>query len=447
MQEIIMPKLGLTMTQGKITRWLKREGDFVKAGEAVVEIETDKINAEVESPVDGQILKILAQEGEEREITLPIALVGDGSELEAELQPVKEAENIPSAAGRIFITPIARRLAAENGVEYKAVQGSGPLGRIVKADILKAIQEGKKTAVSEADDARVKISPLAKKLAEDNGLDYLTVKGTGPDGRIVKEDILQAIARKAEQTKTSALEVKQAEAASAPAAGSRRIPLAGMRKVIARRLAQSKRDIPHVYFKSSVDATGILELKKNVSRSVEAKTGKKLSLNEIVIKAAAVALEDFPDINASLVEDEILYHDGINIGMAVSLEKGLVVPVIKDANRMSLSEINRAAGYLASKAREGKLKMEEMSGGTFTISNLGAFGIDEFSAIINPPESAILAVGAAVETPCAENGQVVIKSKMMLTLSVDHRLIDGALAAQFMKRLKELLEDPYLLFV
>jgi pyruvate dehydrogenase E2 component (dihydrolipoamide acetyltransferase) len=218
-----------------------------------------------------------------------------------------------------------------------------------------------------------------------------------------------------------------------------------MRKVIAKRLSQSKHDIPHVYFKTNVDATRIIELKNQISALVKAKTGKKLSINEVIIRAVASALEEFMDINVSLENDEVIYHDNIKIGMAVSVEKGLVVPVIKGANKMSLSEINKSAGELAIKAREGRLKMDEMSGGTFTISNLGAFGIDEFSAIINPPESAILAVGAATETPCVENGQVVIKTRMNLTLSVDHRVIDGSLAARFMKRLKELLENPYLL--
>lgn len=361
-QELIMPKLGLTMTHGRVTRWLKKEGDRINTGEAVVEIETDKINSEVESPIDGYMLKILAQEGEEKEITAPICIIGEKDE------PANSAE--------------------------------------------------------------IRISPVAKKIAQENGIDYSTIRGTGPDGRIVKEDVLAAIEKKKD-----------------PPAGARKVPLAGMRKVIARRLSQSKHDIPHVYFKSMIDASKLVDMKNRFSETIRAKTGKKLSINELVIKAAAVALEGFADINTSLVNDEIIYHDDINIGMAVCIEKGLVVPVVKNANRKSLSEINKISGDLAIKAREGRLSPDDMAGGTFTVSNLGAYGIDEFTAIINPPESAILAVGRIKEAACIENGQIVVKPVMVLTLSVDHRVIDGALAAQFMKKLKDLLEDPYTLLI
>lgn len=457
-QEIIMPKLGLTMTSGTVTRWLKKEGDRVKAGEAVVEIETDKISAEVESPFDGTILKILAQEGEEREITVPICIIGEAGEIVGEGQTKKpsieapvlsekiETVSVYKPAARIFITPIARKVAKENNLDYSTLKGSGPLGRIVKADILKLLKDaGEIVETVESGSSRIRITPLARKIAEDNGIDVSKVKGTGPEGRIVKEDILAAIeSKQVEKTKVEAVpSAQQTETAS----GARRVPLSGMRKVIAQRLTQSKRDIPHVYFKASIDMTQALVLKNKASELIKAKTGRKLSINDIVLKATAAALTEFPGINASLIDNEIIYHDHVNLGMAVSVEKGLVVPVIKDADKLSLSRINQTASEMAEKARDGKLALDEMSGGTFTVSNLGAYGIDEFSAIINPPESAILAVGRVAETPVAENGQVVIKPMMALTLSVDHRIIDGALAAQFMKRLKELFEDPFLLLI
>jgi pyruvate dehydrogenase E2 component (dihydrolipoamide acetyltransferase) len=501
-QEIIMPKLGLTMTHGKITRWLKKVGDPVASGEAVVEIETDKISSEVESPVDGFILKILAEEGEERDIIVPICIIGDQEELggaNKEVQMPDAAVNnsngqdgagrIPDAAdragrigktgeasgSRIFITPIAKRLALEYGIDYLSIKGTGPIGRIVKKDIL-AVSSGS-SDVYKADSRRIKITPVAKMLAGENEIEFGKIKGTGPDGRIVKADIISAveILKNASTGLQADIPADPDKAGNRYGTGSvndssaivihgdsmdaaqpvqaresgitRRVPLAGIRKVIAQRLSQSKHDIPHVYFKSVIDVTNLVSLKEKLAENVKAKTGKKLSLNEMLIKAVAEALEEFADMNASLVGDEIVYHSGINIGMAVSIEKGLVVPVIQDANKLGLSQINRLAGELAVKARNGKLTSDDMTGGTFTISNLGAYDIDEFSAIINPPESAILAVGKAREIPWAMDGQIVARMAMTLTLSVDHRIIDGSMAAQFLKKLKDLLEEPHTLLV
>ncbi|MDO8685905.1 MAG: dihydrolipoamide acetyltransferase family protein [Clostridiales bacterium] len=399
--EIIMPKLGLTMTHGMITRWLKKEGDWVQTGEVVLEIETDKINSDVESPVDGYVLKILAEEGEDREITTPLCIIGEKDE-------------------------------STEGLDSKR---------------------------------EIRISPVAKKMAQENGIDYMRIIGTGPDGRIVKEDIQAAVEAGSKlQSSTDAVQVKavsEAPVLKAPvipeAAGAvqesadrlilKKVPLAGIRKIVAARLTQSKHDIPHVYFKISVDAGNVMELKNKVSETVKARTGRKLSLNDIIVKAVAAAIEGFPDFNASLVENEIIYYKNANIGVAVNSERGLVVPVVKNANEKSLSELCRSLGELVDKARSGKLNLEDMSEGTFTVSNLGAYHINEFSAIINPPESAILAVGRAAETPCVRNGEIVIRPVMNLTLSIDHRIIDGALAAQFMKKLKDILEDPYLMLI
>lgn len=435
-QELIMPKLGLTMTQGKISRWLKKEGDRVSAGEPVVEIETDKINSEVESPADGYILKILAAEGEERDITVPICIIGENGETDGPApKTAAPADGISASVSgqRIFITPYAKKLAKENNIAYTDIKGSGPEGRIMKRDILQAVAGGfGKASVTGAE--RIRISPVAKKIADGKGLDYSAIKGTGPDGRIVKEDIL------------AALETHEAPAEAA-SVEAKKMPLAGIRKVVAQRLSQSKRDIPHVYFKITVDASGMMELKNKLAEKIRARAGRKLTLNDIIVKGVASALEEFPDINVSLINDEIIYHDSVNIGLAVNSDRGLVVPVVRDAGKKSISEVCTAAGELVDKARAGKLAHDDITGGTFTISNLGPYYIDEFSAIINPPESAILAVGRAADTPCAIHGQVMIKPVMHLTLSVDHRVIDGALAAQFMKKIKELLEDPYLFLI
>lgn len=397
--EVIMPKLGLTMTHGKITRWLKKEGDLVNQGEPVAEIETDKINSEVEAPFGGYVLKILAQEGEDREITAPICIIGEKGE---------------TIAGPDAVSKPAAAAGTEEGAA-----------------------------------AEVKISPLAKKIAIDNGIDYSTIKGTGPDGRIVKEDVLAAVdSRKAEKTADPEYtEYKDSKPETPDKTEEKRVPLDGVRKIIAVRLSQSKREIPHTYFRTAVDARKIIELKETVSGAILASTGAKLTLNGILIKAVASALAGFPDMNVSLVDDEIIYHAGINMGMAVDSPKGLIVPVIKNADKKSLSEIAAESGRLKEKAGSGKLTQEDTTGGTFTISNLGAYHIDEFTAVINPPESAILAAGEAREAPWVENGCVVVRPVMNLTLSVDHRVIDGALSARFMKRLKDMLETPYMFLV
>lgn len=442
--EMIMPKLGLTMTHGKITRWLKKEGDRVLVNEAVLEIETDKINSDVESPVDGYILKILAEEGEDKEITTPLCIIGEKDEL-TDGQNDKIEINAKAPTGvRIFITPVAKMLAKQNGLDYSKLYGTGPEGRVVKKDIVKQLEENGHPADNNlnAVTRETRITPLAKKMAQENGIDFTKIIGTGPDDRIVKEDIQAAVdaGRKL---------ISSTDAVQEPADRFivKKVPLAGIKKIVAARLTQSKHDIPHVYFKISVDASNMMELKNKVSEAMIARTGRKLSLNDIIVKAVAAAIEGFPDFNASLVENEIIYYKNANIGIAVNSERGLVVPVVRNAGEKSLSELCSNLGELVDKARSGKLSLEDMTGGTFTVSNLGVYHIDEFSAIINPPESAILAVGRAAETPCVRNGEIVIRSVMNLTLSVDHRIIDGALAAQFMKKLKDILEDPYLMLM
>ena len=432
-QIITMPKLGLTMNSGVISRWLKKEGDYVKAGEIIVEIETDKINSEVESPVDGFILKIFAEEGSEKEIRAPLCEIGEknGSVNINDGTKFESGEN--KIGGRIFISPIAKKLAGENGIDYSQIKGTGPEGRIVKKDILNAVEEkggsNSKRAQHTSDESQ-RISPLAKKIAQDNGVDYRGIRGMGPEGKIVKEDIIAAAERDKLQGNMG-----------------RTVPLSGIRRAIAQKLSQSKHDIPHTYFKICADVGKAIELKNRVSDAITARTGKKPTLNDIIIKAAALALESYSDINASLIDNNIIYHDDINIGIAVNIEKGLIVPVVRNANLRSLSEICRITAELIEKARTGKLSQKDVTGGTFTVSNLGAYRIDEFCAIINPPESAILAVGAAKEAPFVENGQLVVKTMMTLTISVDHRVIDGAHAALFLKKLKDTLEDPYTLLV
>ncbi|HHV66000.1 MAG TPA: hypothetical protein GXX46_13205, partial [Peptococcaceae bacterium] len=404
--------------------------------------------------------------GEDRNIAEPICLVGGKEELEVN-QPSNTGEGSGQIkGGRINISPIAKKLALENNIDYSNIKGTGEGGRIVKEDILRAIEEQKQNGINNSiknenaeensPETEIRISPLARKIAEENGIDYRKLKGTGPNGRILKEDVISAIQQmnKAEEsvqavTDESSIEpvkaVKEDTTQAKPA--GRRVPLSRMRKVISRRLSQSKHDISHVYFGTTVDVTNVKELREKIKELVMAKTGRKLSLNDIIVKAVAQALAEHEDVNASLDNDEIVHHGEVNVGIAVSVDNGLVVPVIRNADKLSLSQINMCAAELIDKARKGELSLDDMSGGSFTVSNLGMYGIDEFAAIINPPESGILAVGKATDTPCVKNGEITVRTLMKLVLSVDHRLIDGALAAQFLSRIKELLENPYSMLI
>ena len=377
-----VPKLGLTMERGVVTNWRKREGEYVKKGEVLFELETDKINSEVESPDDGFVLKILINEGEEADVLVPACIIG------------KKGETID---------------------EY--LKSSPSAGRVQKEseDKKKEYVKGKDTII---DDGIIKISPLAKRLAGEHGIDITRVKPSGADGRIVKDDIFAAISE------------------SDDAAGYKKeqdiYQLTGIRKVIAQKMYESKRTIPHVYFRTTVDASNMIATRERYD--------DKPSFNDIIIKAVGVAIEKFPDVNVSFIDDKIFKHKEINIGLAVSLEKGLVVPVVKNVDMKSVEEIKKETRRLIEKARGNKLEINEVHDGTFTISNLGMFEIDEFSAIINPPESAILAVGRIQKRVCVNEGKIEVRPEVFLTLSVDHRTVDGEYAARFLETIKRVLE-------
>lgn len=382
-QVVIIPKLGLTMATGQVARWLKQEGEEVKAGEPLFELMTDKITTEVESPADGYLLKILLPAGTEADVLAPACVVG--------------------AQGETYESPAV----SPGQTEARHGEGGSPQG---PASSYEAGKEG------------IRISPLARRLAEENGIDLATLRGTGPDGRIVKEDVMAAVAARSGK--------------SPRIAADKRRPLAGIRRVIAERLARSKREIPHTYFKIAVEAGKLKAFRDSIS------AGRKPSYNDLLIKAAAHALTEFPAVNVSVDGQEIVEHGEIDIGLAVSIEDGLVVPVVKNAGRKTLAEITAETALLIEKARSGRLTQDDVSGGTFTVTNLGMYGLDEFTAVINPPESAILAVGAILERPWVKEGRLVVAPVMQLTLSVDHRVIDGALAAQFLARVKQILEEP-----
>lgn len=435
MPQLFMPKMGDAMEEGTILRWLKKEGDSVTEQEIVAEIETEKANIEIPATDAGVLTKILVPEGETVSVGTPIAeLNGSGG---------GGGEKAPAAAAKAAPAPPADQ-------EQKPSSAS-PSPETPAADLSKT-ETAAPAAPAEAQPAapaggRVKASPLARKVAAAHGVDLGSLQGTGPGGRIIEADVEEALKKAPAQPQAAVAPTAAApEAAPAPqaaVAGTQK-PLSTMRKVIARRLTQSKQTIPHFYLSLDVDMRAAMNLRKEYNAG--AGEERKVSVNDLVLKATALALEKFPALNSRLDGDSIITPDAINLGVAVSLDEGLIVPVVKDAQNKSISMIAREVRALAEKARNGKLKPDEYSGGTFSLSNLGMYEITLFQAVINPPEAGILAVGAVRDTPIVEDGQVVPGKQMYLTVSVDHRIVDGQVAAQFLQEVKRLLQAPMALF-
>ncbi len=423
--EYKMPQLGLTMTEGTVTKWFKAVGDTVAVGEVLVEVATDKITNQLESNLAGVLLEIIVDEGATAPVQAVIAIIGQPGEkvatatkaapvvtelLQTTAPEVAEPRGAYSAAvsiaGRIKASPYAKKLAAAQSVDLSVVTGTGPGGRIVERDIREYAMQ-----------APTKASPLAVKVAAEHQVNLAEIQ---KETRIMKADVLAA--------------VKPATVAK---------PLVGIRKVIAERMALSWNTAPHVHLTVEVDMTAVLGLKENLVRA----TGQKASVTELVVKCAAYALREMPVINASLMDNQIVMHEAVNIGIAVALDDGLIVPVVRNADQKNLSQLREAIVSLGGKARSGKLSPDEISGGTFTVTNLGMFGTDHFTPVINPPESAILGVCRIVEKPVVLAGTIVTRPMSNFILGFDHRLIDGAVGAKFMARLRELLENPSLLLI
>lgn len=404
--EVKMPQLGLTMEEGTVTRWVKQEGDAVKAGEVILEITTDKLTSEVESEYDGILLKIVAQEGEDIPVKGLLAYIGEAGE-------------------QIGDTPAAAPAAAP--AEVAPAPAAVPVAAPVNAG------------------GRVRISPLAKKTAAKLGVDYTTVAGSGPMGRIVQKDILAA-AEAVKNAPAAAVSTPVAAAEKPTAAtslelmeGDEIVKLAGMRKVIADRMTKSAQEIPTVTQNVKIDVTDLMVFRKKVNNDL----GVKYSLNDYVLKATAKALKENKHILASIDGDKIIKRAHVNIGMAVALDDGLIVPVIKDADKMSLGEISAKAKDLAERAKTNKLEMDEYKGSTFSISNLGMFCVETFDPIINQTDSGILGVCAVQdELVMDDDGNITKRQFMRISFTFDHRLIDGATAAKFELAIKELLENP-----
>lgn len=417
MAEVIrMPRMSDTMEEGNIVGWLKQEGDKVEPGETLAEVETDKATMELDSYTEGVLLHIAVKSG-----TVPIdgviAVIG---------QPGEDWQALLSApAAAAAAAPAAAPVAAP--AEVVAAAAPAPAASPAAA-----------TA-----EARTKASPLAKSVAREAGVDISQITGTGDNGRIVKRDVEAFLEAKPAPAVSAAEAVIQQPAMTSAVDQYEDLPLSQMRKTIARRLSESKFSAPHFYLTMEIDMANASDWRRRINEVAPV----KVSFNDLVIKAAAAALRQHPMINASWLGDRIRLNHEVNIGVAVAVDEGLLVPVIKNADAKSLSQINTEVKAFAAKAKDKKLQPQEMQGNTFTISNLGMFGIDEFTAIINPPDACILAVGAIVEKPVVRGGQLEVGQVMKVTLSCDHRVVDGAKGAQFLQSLKGILENPILLLV
>lgn len=412
--KIEMPKLSDTMEEGVIAKWNVKEGDKISAGDIIAEVETDKATMDVEAFDDGVLLKIIPAEGDAVPLGGLIAVIGEEGE---------DISDILDGAGGSGSSESSNA----GGSDKKEEKSEG------KEEKSEQKTESKETS-SESDNGRVKASPLAKKMAEDKGIDITSVQGSGPDGRVVKKDI--------EDYKDGSSSSKPSSSSSTTKSfeslESKEVKVSQMRKVIARRLSESKFTNPHFYETIDIDMKAAMAARSSMNEANDV----KISFNDIVVKACAIALTRHQAINSSWHEDVIKEHGDVHVAVAVAIDEGLMTPVITHADKKGLSEISSETRELAGLARDRKLQPEQMEGSTFTISNLGMFGIEEFTAIINPPNACILAVGAIRDVPVIEDGAVVPGKRMKITLSSDHRIVDGAKAAQFLNTVKNLLENP-----
>jgi pyruvate dehydrogenase E2 component (dihydrolipoamide acetyltransferase) len=424
---ILMPALSPTMTEGKLSRWLKAEGDEVKSGDVLAEIETDKATMEVEAVDEGFLAKIVVPDG--TDAVAVNAVIGVMSDTKGEkLEGPAPAPAAPKAPPQETPTPVAATAAAPQPAE--------------KAEPVAIAAHGE----------RVFASPLARRMARQAGIDLSTLKGTGPNGRIVKADLDRAPAAKSDApapTSAAASPAAAPKPAAAPApvtitAPHTKVPNSSMRKIIAKRLTESKQSVPHFYLTSHIEIDALLALRAqlNDKSPKDGPAAFKLSVNDLVIKACAIALRRHPQVNSTYTDDAIIQYHDVDISIAVAIPDGLITPIIRQADGLGLAAISNKMKDLGARAKAGKLKPDEFQGGGFSISNLGMFGIAEFSAIINPPQSAILAVGAGTKRAVVKDDQLAVATVMSVTLSCDHRVVDGALGAQFLSTLKGLIEEP-----
>ena len=452
--ELRMLQMDQTMTKGKIGKWLVNEGDTVTEGQPLLEIETDKVVHEQESPTEGVIAQLFAQEGTDVPVNALLAIIAaPGEEVErieidtAAETPKTEEPSQPATKpsvttkaqptrtkqtiDRIKVSPAAQQLAEKLSIDLSQVKPSGPGGRILESDVHRYIET--RGPVS-TESTRLKASPLARRLAKEFGLDLTTISGSGPEGRIVRDDVLQA-------SDGIPAQVFQPEPVT-----SEVIELSGIRKIIAERMTMSVQTNASVTLHTEVDATAFVDLRALFNEELQQKE-ISLTYTDLLVKVVANTLQTHQQLNATLTEEGIQLIGEINIGVAVALEEGLVVPVIRNANQIGLAVISDQIRTLAEKARNNQLTPGELQGGTFTLTNLGNFGVDAFTPIINPPECAILGVGRIIKKPVVHNDEIAIRSMLTLSLTFDHRVVDGAPAAQFLQTVSQYIQNPYLMLV
>lgn len=435
-----MPKMGMTMKVGKLSKWYKNEGDSVEKGEELFEVETEKITNKIESPGSGLLFQIVVPAGETVPVGTILAVVAEAGEQPeriegiqvGKVEEVQEAGASPQAAEakaepqekkRVISTPSARRLAKELGVDISLVAGSGPKGKIKEADVRRFHEEGPPAP---------KITPLAAEMARQEGLDISTIAGTGEHGKITKEDVEEALA-------------PSKAAPEAHPSKARIIPFEGMRRAIADNMHASLQNAAQLTTFTEVDVTEMVRFRDILRAEFARDDSVKISYNDIIVMATARALMRHPIMNSTLVGEEILLHDTVNMGIAVALPEGLIVPKLRNAEKKTLLEIAKEVRELATKAREGALAMEEVTDGTFTISNVSMLGMDGFTPVLNPPETGILGVGRVIEKPAVFNGEIAIRHLMTLSLTFDHRIVDGAPAMTFLRDLARYLVQPMLI--
>jgi pyruvate dehydrogenase E2 component (dihydrolipoamide acetyltransferase) len=436
---VTMPKWGLTMKEGRISKWFKSEGDTIQKGEPFFEVETEKITNVVEAVADGILFQIVVSADTTVAVGTIVAVIAEPGEKPERIEGLQAGEVVeedaaasaggsapstpekPAAKKFVPASPSARRVAKELGVDLAQVNGTGPKGRVTEADVMRYHEQGPPTP---------KVTPLAAEMIRQAGLDAADIQGTGEGGKITREDVERALALQ-KQAKT-ALPVKS-------------IPFSGMRKSIAENMHASLQSTAQLTTFTEVDVTEMIRFRDTVREEFKKDETVRISYNDIIILATSRALKHYPIMNSTLVGEEIRLHDSVNMGIAVALPEGLIVPVLRDADKMGLFQIAGGARELARKARAGTLTVDEVTGGTFTISNVSMFQVDGLTPILKPPETGILGVGRVKEKPAVHNGEIAIRSMMYLSLTFDHQVVDGAPAAEFLQTLARYLENPYLI--
>ena len=428
--EVLLPQWGMNMEDGLLVKWLVNEGDEIEAGQPLVEIETAKINSELEAPTSGVVAHIMQPEGTTVDVGTLVAVIAEPGETVPRPEPAERPRRVgaprrergPEAPGRPErwsgqVTPVARRLADRNDIDLSAVRGTGPNGRITEDDVRQAMSDRD----SASSGSRVQVVPRARLLAKENGIDLGQIRGSGPSGRIIVADVERAIAGVG-----AAIEV---------------VPLRGLRKTIAERMVQSVQSIAHVTLTTEADVTEMVRLREALVFQWRQARIRPLDL-DLIVKATAAALKEHPRLNATLVNDEIRILRDVNVGVAMAVPEGLLVPVVRNADEKDLLTVAKEIRELADKTRKGELSLDDMSGAGFTITSLANYDIDAFTPIIDPPQVAILGVGRVVEKPAVVEGQILARSMMYLSLAFDHRALDGVPAGDFLRTVKSRLEDP-----